>query len=184
MFGKAHLSLLLEHSRRGVFVPTALQGRVSALLKFDWSTAESQIHHSTPQGRRRGTAFRGTHHRVGASAKCVYTDIIYRRRVVSRRVNSTRRYEYLAKWENWEVYDSTWQSPKSFDGTMKMLEEAFLARCMIEGLNERSKVVLVSEAEDFWDENGDLKEDVLEELGIPEAEWWPEAKGKYRVQVA
>lgn len=65
-----------------------------------------------------------------------------------------------------------------------MLEQAFLARCMAEGLNERSKVVLLSEAEDFWDENGDLKEDVLEELGIPEAEWWPEPKGKYRVKVA
>jgi hypothetical protein len=67
---------------------------------------------------------------------------------------------------------------------MKMLEEAFLARCMIEGLNERSKVVLLAEAEDFWDENGDLREDVLEELGISEAEWWPEAKGKYKVRVA
>jgi hypothetical protein len=55
---------------------------------------------------------------------------------------------------------------------------------MAEGLNERSKVVLLPEAEDFWDENGDLKEDVLEELGIPEAEWWPEPKGKYRVKVA
>jgi len=45
-------------------------------------------------------------------------------------------------------------------------------------------VVLLKEAEEFWDENGDLRVELLEELGIAEAEWWPSPKGKYKVLIA
>jgi hypothetical protein len=83
------------------------------------------------------------------------------------------------------MYESTWQGPKSFDrGGVQGLETVFLAQAVKEGLNVHAKVVLLQESEDFWDENGDLKKDLLEELGIAEAEWWPEPRGAYKIKVA
>ena len=99
-------------------------------------------------------------------------------------MNGTKRYKYLTKWENWEVYESTWQGPKSFDGGVDRLEAEFLTQCVKEGLNPRAKVVLLQETEVFWDEYGDLKRDMLEDLGIPEALWWPDARGPWKIKVA
>lgn len=108
-----------------------------------------------------------------------------RRRVISTRANGKRKYEYLTKWENWEIFDCTWQPPSSFDrGGIKPLEDEFLLRCRKEGINDRSRVVLIPEVEVFWDENGDLKEGLLEELGVPGAEWNPEPRGDYRIKYA
>jgi hypothetical protein len=104
--------------------------------------------------------------------------------VISRRVNGSKRYEYLCKWDGWEYYESTWQEPSSFDDGVTHPENQFLAQCAKEGINCRARVVLLKEAEEFWDENGDLKVELLEELGIAEAEWWPSPKGKYKVLIA
>ena len=43
---------------------------------------------------------------------------------------------------------------------------------------------MLKEAEEFWDENGDLRVELLEDIGIPRAEWWPSPKGKYKVLIA
>ena len=110
--------------------------------------------------------------------------LTFSRRVISRRVNGSKRYEYLSKWEGWEMYESTWQNPRSFDDGITNLENQFLSQCTREGLNSQARVVLLQEAEGFWDENGDLRVELLEELGIPEAEWWPSPKGKYKILVA
>jgi hypothetical protein len=84
------------------------------------------------------------------------------------------------------MYECTWQSPKSFDGDggVIQLETIFLAQCAKEGVNAQGKVALLQECEGFWDENGDLKRELLEELGIPEAEWWPDPKGNHKVRHA
>jgi len=82
------------------------------------------------------------------------------------------------------MYESTWQNPRSFDDGITNLENQFLSQCTREGLNSQARVVLLQEAEGFWNENGDLKVELLEELGIPEAEWWPSPKGKYKILVA
>lgn len=63
-------------------------------------------------------------------------------------------------------------------------EAEFKADCKDHGLNLRDKVVLLPETQLFWDENGDLKRDMLEELGVAPAEWWPEPRGKYRLLIA
>jgi hypothetical protein len=99
-------------------------------------------------------------------------------------VNGKRKYEYLVRWHGYELFDCTWQEAKSFEGGVKAPEQEFLKRCVAEGLNDRARVVLLPEAEMFWDENGDLKEDLLIELGVPEAEWWPARKGKYTIKIA
>jgi hypothetical protein len=110
-------------------------------------------------------------------------ELMKSRRIKNRRVNGSKRYEYLSKWEGWEVYESTWQDPSSFDDGVNHLEQQFLAQCTREGLNSNARVVMLQEAEEFWDEDGDLRVDSLEELGIPEAEWWPSPKGRYKVMI-
>jgi hypothetical protein len=38
----------------------------------------------------------------------VHTHAFRSRKKVGQRVNGSRIYEYLVKWENWEMYDATW----------------------------------------------------------------------------
>lgn len=106
------------------------------------------------------------------------------RRVLSRRRSGKRVYEYLILWEGWPLFDCTWEPPNRVDGPIKDLEEDFLLAGAKEGLNDRAKVVLLPEAQELWDENGDLQREYLEELGVPPAEWWPKPRGRYTLKVS
>jgi hypothetical protein len=99
-------------------------------------------------------------------------------------VNGSRCYEYLTKWDTWEVFDATWQKPRSFDDGVTYLENIFLAECVKQGLNTHARVVLLREAEEWWDENGDLMREKCEDLGIVPAEWWQSPMGKHKVLIA
>ena len=73
---------------------------------------------------------------------------------------------------------------KAINGFPKFQAE-FLAACKHHELDTNVKVVLLPEASArWWDENGDLKRDELEELGVAPAQWWPEPRGRYKLKVA
>ena len=98
-------------------------------------------------------------------------------------MNGTRLYSYLTKWETWEVFDATWQKPKSFDGGVTHHETLFLAECAKEELRTQARVVLLKEAEEWWDENGDLMREKCEDLGIVPAIWWKSPMGRHKVLI-
>ncbi|WVR05275.1 hypothetical protein IAU60_002287 [Kwoniella sp. DSM 27419] len=86
--------------------------------------------------------------------------------------NGKAVYKYLIKWLNWEIYDSTWEPASNIPNLSR--EVALFARqCKQQALDDpRLKVVLLPQAEEYFDWKGSYKLDVLERLCIERRWWW------------
>ncbi|ORY33800.1 hypothetical protein BCR39DRAFT_586415 [Naematelia encephala] len=81
--------------------------------------------------------------------------IIGRRELPRADPSSTKKFEYLVKWEDWEINDCTWEPADNIDNLEMHLGE-FKEVCDHEDLDYRLPVVLLSEARSAWNETGIL----------------------------
>ncbi|EIW69691.1 hypothetical protein TREMEDRAFT_62560 [Tremella mesenterica DSM 1558] len=114
--------------------------------------------------------------RISLKRKRDDTELYYFERIIGRRVlhrlgNGKRVFEFLVKWEGWEIYDSTWEKSRNIPH-VEVQHELFEIMAKRQGLEMMTRTCLLNEAEEWWDDMGELKRDKLEMLGVQPAPWW------------
>lgn len=113
---------------------------------------------------------------------------LYRRKAVARLVNGKRVFHYLVQWFEWPMWDCTWsvyipslrisrvlkrriREPAKHIPNLEYWEDHFLDAAKKAGVESKFRIALLPDAEEWFDEQGYLREDRLREKGIEPRSW-------------